>query len=163
MGREKESVLRGSSHFLLVAALASLAVASPVWAVEPVAAAPASQLANGTWTVQGRAIGGTRRCGDWLVRVTSRQGQLSGVLSLARSSLPIRNLALQPDGGFTGKTQAGVVGSTHVRAYRVSGTFSGDTVSLTLEDNLCPPRHGTATRQVGSSRSGAMTLLVGLG
>jgi hypothetical protein len=67
MGREKESVLRGSSHFLLVAALASLAVASPVWAIESVAAAPASQLADGTWTVQGRAIGGTRRCGDWLV------------------------------------------------------------------------------------------------
>jgi hypothetical protein len=31
-----------------------------------VAAAPATQLPDGIWTVQGRAIQGTRRCGDWL-------------------------------------------------------------------------------------------------
>lgn len=136
------------SHLLLIAAYALLVVVSPVRAVAPAAAAP--PLADGIWTVQGRAIHGTRSCGDWLVRLTSRQGQLSGVLSLARSSVPIRNLALQPDGSFSGTTQAGVVGSRHVRAYRVSGKFSGDTVSLTLEDNLCPPRHGTTTRQVVS-------------
>ena len=33
---------------------------------EPVVAAPATQLPDGIWTVQGRAIQGTRRCGDWL-------------------------------------------------------------------------------------------------
>ena len=144
-------MLRGSSLFLLAAALASLAVVSPVRAAESVVAAPASKLVDGTWTVQGRAIQGKRRCGDWLVRLTSRQGQLSGVLSLAGSSLPLRNLALRPDRSFAAKTEAGVVGSTHVRAYRISGKFSGETVSLTLEDDLCPSRRSPATRQALSS------------
>jgi len=147
MDRKDESVLRVSSSFLLVAALASLAVVSPLRAVEPVAAAPASQLADGTWTVQGRAIQGARRCGDWLVRLTNSGGQLSGIVSLARSSVPIQKLTLQPDGTFSGTTRAGLVGSRHVRAYRVSGKFSGDTVSLTLQESMCPPRHGTAVRQ----------------
>ena len=149
MDRKDESMLRGSSCFLLRAACALLLAVSPVRGVEPARAAP--PLADGVWTVQGRAIQGTRRCGDWLVRLTSRQGQLSGVLSLARSSIPIHNLVLQPDGSFSGTTRAGVVGSTHVRAYQVSGTFSGDTVSLTLEDNHCPPRRGTAARQAAGS------------
>ena len=35
-------------------------------ALEPVAVAPATQLPDGIWTVQGRAVQGTRRCGDWL-------------------------------------------------------------------------------------------------
>jgi len=147
MDRKDESVLRVSSSFLLVAALASLAVVSPLRAVEPVAAAPASQLADGTWTVQGRAIQGTRRCGDWFVRLTSRQGQLSGMVSLARSSAPIQNLVLQPDSSFSGTARARLVGPRHVRAYRVSGKFSGDTVSLTLQESMCPPRHGTAVRE----------------
>ena len=99
--------------------------------------------------MQGRAIPGTRRCGDWLVRLTNRQGQLSGVVSLARSSVPIQNLTLQPDGTFAGNTRAGLTGSRHARAYKVTGRFSGDTVNLTLEDNMCPPRHGTAIRQAG--------------
>jgi hypothetical protein len=140
---------RRMSRFLLVAACALVAATSSVEAVEP-AGAPATQLADGIWTVQGRAIQGTRRCGDWLVRLTNRQGELSGVVSLARSSVPVRNLALQPDGSFSGTTQAGLTGSRHARAYKVTGRFSGDTVSLTLQDNMCPPRHGTATRQAAS-------------
>jgi hypothetical protein len=144
------SLFRGSTRFLMIAVCASLAAVSPVRAVEPAAAAPATQLADGIWTVQGRAIQGTRRCGDWLVRLTNRQGQLSGVVSLARSSVPIQNLALQPDGSFSGTTQAGLTGSRHARAYKVTGKFSGDTVSLTLQDNMCPPRHGTAVRQAAS-------------
>src|SRR5690349_9002175 len=32
------------------------------------------------WTVQGGAIRGTRRCGDWLGSPDHRQGQLSGVV-----------------------------------------------------------------------------------
>ena len=143
------TLVRRMSRFLLVAMCALLAAVSSVQAVEPTAAAPATQLADGIWTVQGRAIQGTRRCGDWLVRLTNRQGQLSGVVSLARSSVPIQNLALQPDGSFSGTTQAGLTGSRHARAYKVTGTFSGDTVSLTLEDNMCPPRHGMATREAG--------------
>ena len=39
---------------------------APLRALEPVVAAPATQLPDGIWTVQGRAIQGTRRCGDWL-------------------------------------------------------------------------------------------------
>lgn len=147
MDRKDQSVLRVSSRFLLVAALASLAVVSPLRAVESVAAAPAGQLPDGTWIVQGRAIQGARRCGDWLVHLTSRQGQLFGMVSLAQSSVRIQNLVLQPDGSFSGTARAGLVRSRHVRAYRVSGKFSGDTVSLTLQESMCPPRHGTAVRQ----------------
>ena len=157
MDRKDRTLVRRMPRLLLVAACASFAAASSARAVEPVTAAPATLLADGIWTVQGRAIQGTRRCGDWLVRLTNRQGQISGVVSLARSTVPIRNLALQPDGSFSGTTRAGLTGSRHTRAYQVTGKFSGDTVSLTLEDNMCPPRHGTATRQAtggGSGRAG---------
>jgi hypothetical protein len=134
---------------VLIALCASLVAGSPLQAVETVAQAPAA-LPDGTWTVQGRAIQGRRQCGDWFVRLTNRQGQLSGVLSLARSSVPIHDLALQPDGSFSGTTQAGVVGSTHARAYKITGKFSGDRIGLTLEDNICPPRRGEATRRAAS-------------
>jgi hypothetical protein len=147
MDRHGQRMFLGSRRFLFAAALASLAAVSPVRALESVAAAPSSQLADGIWTVQGRAIQGTRRCGDWLVRLTNAGGQLSGLVSLARSSVPIQNLTLQPDGTFSGTTRAGLTGSRHARAYKVTGKFSGDTVSLTLEDNMCPPRSGTAIRQ----------------
>lgn len=135
----------------MIAVCASLAAVSPVRLAELAIAAPAGQLADGAWTVQGREIPGSRRCGHWLVRLTNARGQLSGVLSLARSSVPIRNLALLADGSFSGTTQPGFAGSRRVRAYKVTGKFSGDAVGLTLEDNVCPPRHGTATRRaVGS-------------
>jgi hypothetical protein len=146
----KDRTLRRMSPFLLVTACALFAAVSAARAVEPATTAPATQLADGIWIVQGRAIQGTRRCGDWLVRLTNRQGQLSGMASLARSSVPLQNLALQPDGSFSGTTQAGLTGSRHARAYKVTGKFSGDTMSLTLEDNMCPPRHGVATRQPAS-------------
>jgi hypothetical protein len=149
MDRKDGTVVWGLSRFLLIATCASLALGSSVQAIEPATAAP-DQLADGIWRVQGRAIPGSRRCGDWLVRLTDARGQLSGVVSLARSSVPIQSLALLPDGTFSGTTQAGLTGSRHARSYKVTGKFSGDTVSLTLEDNLCPPRHGTATRQAGS-------------
>ena len=142
MDRKGGTVFRGSSSLLLAVVCASLVAVSPVGAVGPTA-----QLADGIWTVQGRAIQGTRRCGDWLVRLTNSGGQLSGVVSLARSSVPIQNLVLQPDGTFSGTTRAGLTGSRHARAYKVTGKFSGDRVSLTLEDNMCLPRHGTAARQ----------------
>jgi|SRR5215467_12255939 len=145
MAGKRKSMVPGSSRLLFIAACALLLVVSPVGAVESAGAAP--HLADGTWTVQGRAIQGTRRCGDWLVRLTSRQGQLSGMVSLARSSVPIQNLVLQPNGSFSGATRAGVVGTRHVRGYTITGKFSDDTVSLTLQDNMCPPRHGTAVRQ----------------
>jgi hypothetical protein len=113
------------------------------------AAAASAALFDGVWRVEGRAISGTR-CGNWLVRLTARQGQLSGVVALARGSVPIRNLVLQPGGRFSGTTRGGVIGSTHARAFKITGQFSGDTVNVTLETDLCPPRHGTAVRQRGS-------------
>ena len=67
MDRKDRTVLRGSPRFLLLAMCASLAAALPVQAVEPATTARATQLADGIWTVQGRAIPGSRRCGDWLV------------------------------------------------------------------------------------------------
>ena len=45
--------------------------ASPVRAAQRAAPAQASQLADGTWTVQGTRIPGSRRCGEWLVRLTN--------------------------------------------------------------------------------------------
>jgi hypothetical protein len=48
---------------------------------------------------------------------------LSGIVSLARSSVPIQNLTLQSDGTFSGITRAGITGSTHTRAYKVTGKF----------------------------------------
>ena len=144
MARRGKAVFSSSSRFLIIAALVSLTAVAPVRVVEPAAAAP--QLADGIWTVQGGAIQGTRRCGDWLVRLTNSGGQLSGVVSLARSSVPIQNLTVQPDGTFSGTTRAGLTGSRHARAYKITGKFSGDSVSLTLEDNMCPPRSGTAVR-----------------
>jgi len=148
MDRRDRTMFRGPLRILFAALWVFLTI-SPLWAAGPAATTPDNQLADGVWTVQGRAIQGTRRCGDWLVRLTNTGGRLSGVVSLARSSVPINNLMLEPDGTFSGTTRAGLTGSRHARAYRVSGRFTGDTVNLTLEDNQCPPRQGTAVRQAG--------------
>ena len=107
---------------------------------------PPIALPNGTWTVQGREIPGTR-CGHWLVRLTNINGNLSGVVSLARGSVPIEHLTMLPGGRFAGTTRAGIVGSTHARAYKITGWFSGETVHLTLENDICPARHGSAVRR----------------
>lgn len=147
MDRKDRTAGWGLLRLVLVAGCASFAAVSPVRAVEPATTAPATQLANGIWTVQGRGIPGSRHCGDWLVRLTNRQGRLSGVVSLARASVPLESIALLPDGSFTGATRAGFVGSRRARAYKVTGRFSGNTVNLTLEDNICPPRHGAGTRR----------------
>jgi hypothetical protein len=152
-------VLRGSLRFLLIvlcvsvqgACQSTVEVPSAPVAVSSVPAgrvapAPATELADGIWTVQGPAIHGTRRCGDWRVRLTSAQGQLSGVVSHARSTVPIENLVLMPDGSFSGSTQASLSGSRRAPPSKVTGRFSGDTVSLTFDSERCPPRHGTAIR-----------------
>ena len=146
MDRRNRAAFRGPLRVLFAVLCVSVPLL-PLSAAGP--AAPACQLLDGVWTVQGRAIQGTRRCGDWMVRLTNSHGQLSGLVSLARSSVPIQNLVLMPDGSFSGITQAGLTGSRHARAYKITGRFSGDTVSLTLEDNQCPPRQGTAVRQAG--------------
>jgi hypothetical protein len=143
MHRIDGSLVRGSTLLLPIAVCASLAAVLPLRATEAVTTAPASELADGIWIVHGRAIPSSERCGDRLVRLTSKQGQLSGVVALGRASVPLEHL---PDGSFSGITRGGLAGSRLARAYKVTGKFSGDTVSLTLEDDLCPPRHGIAIR-----------------
>lgn len=133
-----------SSGFLAAALSALLAIS--VARAQSAARVTPGMLPDGAWTVEGREIPGTR-CGHWLVRLTSRQGRLSGVVSLARGSVPIQNPTVMADGSFSGTTQAGVVGARFARAYRVSGRFFRDSVSLTLENDICPARHGTAARQ----------------
>ncbi|MGH7045665.1 MAG: hypothetical protein ACREE2_04660 [Stellaceae bacterium] len=132
---------------LAAAMFALLAASAAVIAADPGSTTPAAP-ASGIWTVQGRELPG-RGCGHWLVRLTKRNGALSGVVSLARSSVPIENLALRPDGSFSGATRAGVSGSTYARPYKVTGKFSGNTVYVTLETNRCPLRHGAAIRHAG--------------
>ena len=118
---------------------------SPIPAAQPVAA-KAIRLADGTWTVQGTRIPGSRRCGEWLVRLTNSGGQLSGVVSQARSTVPIQNLVLMPDGSFSGTAPERLVGRNRAPAAKVIGQFSEDTVSLTFESERCPSGQGTATR-----------------
>jgi hypothetical protein len=147
MDRKGRPAFGGSLRILLVAGCVSVVALSPVRAVEWVATAQAIQLADGTWTVQGTRVPGSRRCGEWLVRLTNARGQLSGVVSHARVTVPIQNLVLMPDGSFSGTTQASLSGSRRAPPSKVTGRFSGDTVSLTFDSERCPPRHGTATRQ----------------
>jgi hypothetical protein len=146
MDRKGGTVVRGLARFLPVAICASLAVGSSVQAIGPATAAP-DQLAGGTWTVRGTRVPGSRRCGEWLVRLTNARGQLSGVVSHARATVPIQNLVLMPDGSFSGTTQARMVGSRRAPPSTVTGQFSGNTVSLTFNSERCPPRHGTAIRE----------------
>ena len=112
--------------------------------------AQAIELADGTWTVQGTRIPGSRRCGEWLVRLTNEGGQLSGVVSQARSTVPIQNLVLMPDGSFSGATPERLVGRNRAPASKVVGQFSEDAVSLIFESERCPASQGTATRHPAS-------------
>lgn len=130
---------------LVAAVCASFVVVSAAGAVERTAAPP--QLADGIWLVHARANSGSRYCSDRVVRLANRQGQLSGAVAFARASAPIHNLVRLPDGSFSGATRGGVAGSELGRFYKVTGKFSGDAVSVTLEGTGCPPRHGTAARQ----------------
>jgi hypothetical protein len=140
------SLVRGPKFLLVVTVCTPLAAVLSLRAVEAATTVPASELADGIWMVHGRAIPSSERCGDRLVRLTSTQGRLSGVVAFGRASVPLEHLALLPDGSFSGATRGGLTGSRLARVYKVTGQFSGDTVSLTLEDGLCPPRHGIAIR-----------------
>jgi hypothetical protein len=150
MERKGRPAARRSMRFLCFAVSVAAIAGSRVQAVEPATTPPPTWLADGTWMVQGRAIPSSQHCSDRLVRLTNRQGRLSGVVAFARASAPIQNLVLLPDGSFSGVTRAGLTGSKLGRFYKVSGKFVGDTVSLTLESDRCPPRHGFATRQAAN-------------
>jgi hypothetical protein len=160
MDRRGRAVFCRSLRFLLIAASVSVQgacqssvetpsapAAAPPPPVQTVAPAQAVQLADGTWTVHGTRVRGSRFCGEWLVRLTSAGGQLSGVVSHARvTAVPIQNLVLMPDGSFSGTTQASMSGSRRARPATVTGRFSGDTVSLTFDSERCPPRQGSGVR-----------------
>jgi hypothetical protein len=64
--------------------------------------------------------------------------QLSGVVSHAPTTVRMENLVLIADGSFSGTTRAGLAGSRFARASKITGRFSGDSVSLTFESELCP-------------------------
>ena len=130
-------MFRRSLPFLFIAVSVSVAAVVPVQA----------QLTNGTWTVQGTRVPGSRRCGEWLVRLTNARGQLSGVVSHARATVPIQKVVLMPDGSFSGTTQASLSGPRRAPPAKVTGQFSGDTVNLTFDSERCPPRQGTAARR----------------
>ena len=162
MDRRGRTGFHGSLPFLLVAACMSVqsacqypsetslapAAVSPVAAAASAAPAPAIQLADGTWRVQGTRVPGSRFCGEWLVRLTSSGGQLSGTVSHARNTaIPIQNLVLMPDGSFSGSTPASMSGSRRAPPAKITGQFSGDTVNLTFDSERCAPRQGTATRR----------------
>jgi len=162
MDRKGWAGLRGSLSFLLIAAAVSVqsacqypaatppapAAVAPMPAAALAAPVPAIQLADGTWTVRGTRVPGSRRCGEWLVRLTSAGGQLSGTVSHARNTaVPIQNLMLMPDGSFSGSTPASMSGSRRAPPATVTGQFSGNTVNVTFDSERCTPRQGTATRR----------------
>jgi hypothetical protein len=166
INRKSRTVLLGSLRFLLLSGCVSMQSACqppaapppapvatpPVPAAQPAAPPPAVQLVDGTWTVRGTRVPGSRRCGEWLVRLTSAGGQLSGTVSHARNAaVPIQNLVLMPDGSFSGSAPASMSGSRRAPPATVTGQFSGDTVNLTFDSERCAPRQGTATRHATSS------------
>jgi hypothetical protein len=115
-------------------------------ACAPLAPALAQAPEQGFWTVQGRAVSGTR-CGDWAVRLAVEQGRLTGVVGVGQGNVTLQNLVLRPDGSFTGNTLAGHVNNRAVRAFNVTGQFSGDAVTVTLKNEICPDRTASARRQ----------------
>ena len=165
MNRKSRTVLLGSLRFLLLAGCVSMQSACqppaapppapvatpPVRAAQPAAPPPAVQLADGTWTVRGTRVPGSRRCGEWLVRLTSAGGQLSGTVSHARNAaVPMQNLVLMPDESFSGSAPASMSGSRRAPPATVTGQFSGDTVNLTFDSERCAARQGTATQHATS-------------
>ena len=119
---------------------------------QPLAPQPPPRPAapDGNWEVHGSAT--SRQCGSWSVRITASQGRLSGSFfagdyGASIGLLPIRDLALQPDGTFSG---SGVTGSQGV--YSFSGRFSGDMMGLTMASvsARCPEtRTGQGRRFAG--------------
>jgi hypothetical protein len=101
---------------------------------------------DGFWTVQGRAVPGTR-CADWLVHLAVEQRRLTGVVGVGQGNVVLENLVLRPDGSFSGNTVAGHVNNRAVRAYTVVGQFSGDAVKVTLKNEICPDRSASARRR----------------
>jgi hypothetical protein len=122
---------------LLISVLLLGNPATPVFAQVP---------PDGFWTVSGRAISGTR-CADWTIRLAVEQGRLTGVVSVGQGNIILQNAMLRPDGSFSGNTLEGHVNNRHVRAYIVTGRFSGELVNLAISSVICPDRRGSALRR----------------
>jgi len=147
MDRKGRTVLRRSMRLLLMAVCVSVqgdcqptveapsapVAVAPVPAAQPVAPAPATQLADGIWTVQGPAIPWHPPLWRLARSPDQSQGQLSGVVSHDRLTVPIENLVLMPDGSFSG--------SRRPPPSKITWRFSGDRVSLSFDSERCPPRH----------------------
>jgi hypothetical protein len=140
----------GAKRLCFVAALVFAPLASRNIAL---AQAPSTAPMEGFWTVQGRAVPGTR-CADWSVSLALEQGRLTGVVGVGQGNVILQNLVLGPDGSFSGNTVAGHVNNRSVRAYSVTGRISGDVVSVTLKNEICPDRSGSARRHIGERHYG---------
>jgi hypothetical protein len=123
-----------------------VSASAPGVAIAQAPPTPPAAPVEGFWTVQGRAVPGTR-CADWLVRLAIEQGRLTGVVGLGQGNVALQNLVLSPDGSFSGNTVASHVNNRSVRAYNIVGQFSGDLVSVTLKNEICPDRTATARRR----------------
>jgi hypothetical protein len=135
--RQRLSVLNSIAASSGVLAAVALTPITPGFAQAP---------PDGFWTVQGRAVPGTR-CADWLIRLAVEQGRLTGVVGVGQGNVILENLFLRPDGSFSGSTIAGYVNQRHVRGYNVVGRFSGDLVNVKLKNEICPDRTASARRQ----------------
>jgi hypothetical protein len=129
--------LTTTAKWLCFGAVLATALLAPALAQAPI---------QGFWTVQGRAVPGTH-CADWAVRLAVEEGRLTGAVGVGQGNVIIQNLVLRPDGSFSGDTPAGYVNNRSVRAYSVMGRFSGDLVSVTLKNEICPDRSASARRQ----------------
>lgn len=124
------------------------AVARPVVPQPPPPPARAV-LPDGNWEVHGSAT--SHQCGSWSVRIAAAQGRLSGSFFVGDTGenvglLPIRDLALRPDGTFSG---TGVTGSQGL--YQFSGRLSGDMMSLTMTSvsARCPETRTGQGKRIG--------------
>ena len=129
-------------------ALAKCLCFAAVLAPAPLTSALAQAPVEGFWTVHGRGVSGTR-CGAWFIRLAVEQGRLTGVVGVSQGNVTLQNLVLRPDGSFSGNSLEGYVNHRHVRAYNVVGRFSGEVVSVTLKNEICPDRSGTGRRRSG--------------
>jgi hypothetical protein len=141
----------GPCHGSAIVALLVMAVCVPVIAVsrpqtaEPATASPSRWLADGIWIVQARAPG-NQHCTDRLVRLSNKQGRLSGALAFARASVPIRNLMLPPDGSILGATRARLTDQNSAALIKLAASSAGIRSALPLKVMAAPsPRHRNST------------------
>jgi len=138
MDRPRSGRSRSFGGAIVAALGASLAIISAAWS---------APLPDGNWTIQGRGVMGTG-CGDWFVRLNSLHGQLSGIVGVAKGNVSLRNITLLSSGAFTASTPDTWDGPRHIRGYHVTGSFTGDRITVTIENRFCPTRIGSVATGV---------------